>query len=180
MKVKHAQLVIGMGSFISFIPTPFEDINTFFKMAPVSSVDVVYDLGSGDGRLLFAALERGAGKTVSVELDPALAGEARKTAGEKGLADKATFLEADVLDVNLSDATVVLCYLFPSASAALKPKFESELQPGTRVVMESFPVEGWKPVQTEERGYKTFYLYVMPTEMVEQGAHEASPEPKTG
>jgi len=71
--------------------------------------------------------------------------------------------------LNLSDATVVLCYLFTEASEALKPKFKSELQPGTRVVMESFPVEGWKPVQTEERGYKTFYLYVMPPEIMEQG-----------
>jgi ribosomal protein L11 methylase PrmA len=157
-----------MGSFISFIPTPFEDIDTFFKLAPLSSVDVVYDLGSGDGRLLFAAVEKGAGKIVGIELDPALARQARKVADERGLEDRFTFLEADVLDVDLSDATVVLCYLFPSASAALKPKFESELQPGTRVVMESFPIHGWKPVQTEERGYKTFYLYVMPAETVEE------------
>jgi len=169
-----------MGSFISFIPTPFEDIDTFFKLAPVSQVDVVFDLGSGDGRLLFAALEKGAGKIVGVELDSVLACEARKTAGEKRLEDKATFLEADVMDVNLSDATVVLCYLYPTASEALKPKFELELKPGTRVVMESFPVEGWKPVQTKVFGYKTFYLYVMPPGIVEQGRHEASLEPNTG
>lgn len=165
-----------MGSFISFIPTPFEHIDTFFKLAPISHTDVVYDLGSGDGRLLFAALEKGAGKIVGVELDPELAREARKTIGEKGLEDKAIFLEADVMDVNLSDATVVLCYLFPSASEALKPKFELELRPGTRVVMESFPVEGWKPVQTELRGYKTFYLYVMPPGIVEQDGQYAPPE----
>lgn len=163
-----------MGSFISFIPTPFEDIDTFFKLAQVSQIDVVYDLGSGDGRLLFAALEKGAGKIVGVELDPALARAARKTAGEKRVEDKSTFLEADVIDVNLTDATVVLCYLFPSASEALKPKFELELKPGARVVMESFPVEGWKPVQTEVRGYKTFYLYVMPPEVVEQDGTEAT------
>ena len=151
-----------MGSFISFIPTSLEGIDTFFKLAPVSHDDVVYDLGSGDGRLLFAALEKGAGKIVGVELDSALVLESKKTAEEKGVGDKAEFLEADVLDVNLSDATVILCYLFPSASEALKPKFESELKPGTRVVMESFPVKGWQPVKTEVFGYKTFYLYVMP------------------
>ena len=165
--------MIDLGSFISFIPTPFEDINTFFKLAPVSHIDVVYDLGSGDGRLLFTALEKGTGKIVGVELDPALAREARKTAGEKGAEDSAKFLEADVMDVNLTDATVVLCYLFPSASAALKPKFELELKPGTRVVMDSFPVERWKPVQTEMRGYKTFYLYVMPPGTAEQDGQEA-------
>ncbi len=166
--------MIDLGSFISFIPTPFEDIDTFFKLAPVSHIDVVYDLGSGDGRLLFSALEKGAGKIVGVELDSALAREARKTAGEKGVEDRATFLEADVMDVNLTDATVVLCYLFPSASAALKPKFELELKPGARVVMESFPIEGWKPDQTEMRGYKTFYLYVMPPGTVEQEGQVAT------
>ena len=163
-----------MGSFISFIPTPFEDIDTFFKLAPISHIDIVYDLGSGDGRLLFSALEKGAGKIVGVELDSALAREARKTAVEKGVEERATFLEADVMDVNLTDATIVLCYLFPSASVALKPKFEAELKPGTRVVMESFPIEGWKPVQTEMRGYKTFYLYVMPPGKVERHSQEAT------
>ena len=74
-----------MGSFISFVPTPFEDIATFFELAPVSFADVVYDLGSGDGRLLFAALEMGAGKAVGVELDPAHAREARETAKKRGL-----------------------------------------------------------------------------------------------
>jgi tRNA A58 N-methylase Trm61 len=161
-----------MGSFISFIPTPFEDIDTFFKLAPISNGDVVYDLGSGDGRLLFAALEKGAGKIVGVELDAGLAREARKTASGKGVESKSTFLEADVMDVNLSEATLILCYLFPTASAALKPKFESELRPGTRVVMESFPVQGWRPVKTEMRGYKTFYLYVMPPEKEGQEALE--------
>lgn len=166
-----------MGSFISFIPTPIEDIDTFFKLAPVSSVDVVYDLGSGDGRLLFSALEKGAGRIVGVELNSALAREARKTAGEKGVEIRSTFLEADVMDVNLSHATVVLCYLFPTASAALKPKFELELKPGTRVVMESFPVQGWKPVRTELLGYKTFYLYVMPPEIIEQDTQEITSDP---
>jgi 16S rRNA G966 N2-methylase RsmD len=156
-----------MGSFISFIPTPFENIEIFFKLAPISESDVVFDLGSGDGRLLFEALEKGAGKIVGIELDPSLVIEARKKAREKGLEHKAEFLEADVMDVTLSGATVILCYLFPTASEALKPKFELELKPGTRVVMESFPIEGWKPVRTEVFGYKTFYLYVMPPEIVE-------------
>ncbi len=155
-----------MGSFISFIPTPLEDIDTFFELAPVSSEDVVYDLGSGDGRLLFAALGKGAGRAVGVELNPDHARAAREKAREKRLEHKVTFLEADVMDVNLSEATVVLCYLITAASVALKPKFEAELKPGTRVVMESFPVNGWKPVETKviAYGYKTFYLYRMPPE----------------
>jgi SAM-dependent methyltransferase len=153
-----------MPSFISFIPTPPEYTDGFFEVAPLSASDVVYDLGSGDGRLLFAALDRGAGKAVGVELNSKLVNEARETARSKGLEDRITFLEADVMEVSLADASVVLCYLSTSASAALKPKFESELALGTRVVMETFPVPGWKPVQTVDRRGRQFYLYTMPPE----------------
>lgn len=161
------QEVGEMPSFVRFVPTAYEDIDTFFELAPVSSPDVVYDLGSGDGRLLFAALDKGAGRAVGVELDPEQVRVAREIAKSKGLEDRITFLEADVMEVNLADASVILCYLSSSASAALKPKFESELKPGTRVVIETFPVPGWKPVRTastEYEGYEGFYLYIMPPE----------------
>ncbi len=160
-----------MGSFVSFVPTPFEHIDPFFELAPVNANDVVYDLGSGDGRLLFAALEKGAGKAVGVELNPDHARTAREKAVEKGLQDKVTFLNADVMEVDLSEATLVVCYLISAASKALKPKFEAELKPATRVVMESFPVPGWKPLETKACEYKTFYLYRMPPE---EGGPEAS------
>lgn len=154
-----------MPSFISFIPTPEEHIDGFFELAPLSSSDVVYDLGSGDGRLLFAALGKGAGKAVGVELNPERVREAREIAKKKGSEDRITFVEADVMEANLANASVVLCYLSTDASAALKPKFESELKPGTRVVMESFPVPGWKPIRTFNKGYKQFYLYTIPAEI---------------
>lgn len=152
-----------MPSFISFIPTPDEYIDAFFELAPLSSSDVVYDLGSGDGRLLFAALDRGAGKAVGVELNPERVSEARKAARSRGLEDRISFLETDVMQVSLAEASVVLCYLSSSASVALKPKFESGLKPGTRVVMESFPVPGWKPARTIDKVYRQFYLYIVPT-----------------
>jgi SAM-dependent methyltransferase len=163
-----------MGSFISWVPTPPEHIDLFFELAPLSPDDVVYDLGSGDGRLLFAALEKGAGKAVGVELNPNHAHTARQKAKEKGLENKTTFIEADVMDVNLSEATVVLCYLITAASAALKPKFEAELKPGTRVVMESFPVPGWKALETRSRDYKTCYLYRMPPEIDEKSGQDGT------
>jgi SAM-dependent methyltransferase len=154
--------------FIEFVPTPSEHIDGFFELAPVSSSDVVWDLGSGDGRLLFAALDEGAGRAVGVEMDPEHVHAAREAAKSKGLEERITFLEADVMEVNLADASVVLCYLSPAASAALKPKLELELRPGTRVVMESFPVPGWKPVRTSDRWYKQFYLYIMPPQSTDQ------------
>ena len=161
-----------MPSFIGWVPTPDERIENFFELASLSSSDVVYDLGSGDGRLLFVALEKGAGRAVGVELDPERVKLAREEAKSKGLEDRVTFLEADVMDVNLADASVVLCYMSSKASEALKPKLEAELKPGTRVVMESFSVPGWKPVQTTTGtdmgfcGYIEFYLYIMPPESI--------------
>ena len=157
-----------MGSFIAYVPTPFEHIRPFFELAPVSASDTVYDLGSGDGRLLFAALENGAGRAVGVELNPDHVQTARAKAKENGLEDKVTFINTDVMEADLSGATVIFCYLITAASAALKPKFEAELKPGTRVVMESFPVPGWKPVKTMPLEYKTFYLYQMPPEIDEK------------
>lgn len=153
-----------MPSFIGFVPTPPECIEGFFELATVSPSDVVYDLGAGDGRLLFAALERGASKAVGIDLDAELVHNATEAAKSKGLQDKVTFVESDVLDVSLAEATLVLCYLFPSASEALRPKFEAELNPGTRVVMESFHVPGWKESKNLSKAGHEFYLYVMPPE----------------
>lgn len=149
-----------MPFFIGFVPTPPEQIECFFKLAPVTKSDVIYDLGSGDGRLLFAALEKGARKAIGVEIDQRLVRSAQDAARGKGLEDRVTFLAADVMDVDLSEASLVLCYLSSLASAALKPKLEQELKPGTRVVFESFPIFGWKPVKTLQIGFKEFYLYV--------------------
>ena len=154
-----------MSSFSAFIPTLTEQIDAFFELAELSESDVVYDLGSGDGRLLFAALEKGAGKAVGVEFNTELVCEARKTAGLKGLQDRVTFLKADIMQTDLSEASVIFCYLSAAACATLKPKFESELKKGARVVMEFFPVLGWKPLKTIEKDRKRFYLYVMPPEV---------------
>jgi hypothetical protein len=92
----------------------------------------------------------------------------------KNLQDKATFINSDVMDVNLAEATVVFCYLISQASAALRPKFEAELKQGTRVVMESFPVPGWKPLKTLAKDYKQFYLYIMPPEPGDSGWSDAN------
>ena len=151
-----------MPSYIGFLPTPPEHIDAFFELAPVSSRDVVYDLGSGDGRLLFAAMDAGAGRAVGVELDGDKVRVSEETAKARELEEKVRFIEADVLDVDLSDASVVFCYLFPKASSDLRPKFEAQLRPGTRVVMESFSIPVWKPDETLVRDHKQFFLYTMP------------------
>jgi ubiquinone/menaquinone biosynthesis C-methylase UbiE len=141
----------------------------FFDLAPVASSDVVYDLGSGDGRLLLAALERAAGKAVGIELNPELVNRSREKVQASGLEDRITILEADVMEVNLAAATILLCYLSTRASKALQPKFARELRPGTRVVMESFPLWGWKPAHIAGQENRQFYLYIMPPETNMEG-----------
>lgn len=155
-----------MPNFGGWFPTQPEFFNALFELCPVSPSDVVYDLGSGDGRLLFAALEKGAGRCVGIDIDPEQVKVAREAAKSLGVDNKVEFIEADVTEVDLSEASVVLCYLFPKASIPLRSKFEKELKPGTRVVMETFPVPGWKPIKTiVTHGLSyCFYTYTMPVE----------------
>ncbi len=154
-----------MPSFVGFIPTQITHVEAFFELAPLSLSDVVYDLGSGDGRLLIAALEKGASRAVGIELNPDLIKKAKAIAIGKSLQDRITFLNGDIMEFSLSDASVVLCYLSHQASSALKLKLTEELKPGGRVVMEMFPVPGWKPARTICREGKLFYLYNMPPEI---------------
>jgi ubiquinone/menaquinone biosynthesis C-methylase UbiE len=150
----------------SWIPTQSEHIKLFFEMCPISSSDVVYDLGSGDGRLLFAALEKGAAKCVGIEMNPECVKISQEAAKNLGVEDKIEFIEIDFMEVDLSEASVVLCYLFPKAYTLLRSKFEKELKPGTRVVMETFPIPGWKPLKEDtSNGVSfSFYTYIMPPE----------------
>lgn len=154
-----------MPKFVLWVPTMSEFIDGFFELAPVSSSDIVYDLGSGDGRLLFAALEKGAGRCVGIDIDPKKVNEARESAREKGLGSKVTFIEGDFLNIDLSEATVILCYLFPEALRALRPKFERELKSGTRIVSEVFTVPKWKENLVKEINKKNFNLYIMPPDI---------------
>ena len=150
----------------SWIPTQPEHIELFFEMCPISPSDVVYDLGSGDGRLLFAALEKGAAKCVGIEMNPECIKIAKEAAKNLGVDDKVKFIESDFMEVDLSEASVVMCYLFPKAYTLLRSKFEKELKPGTRVIMETFPIPGWKPVKEDLRNGVSFsfYTYIMPAE----------------
>lgn len=153
-----------MPKYIDSVPTQTENIETFFELCPISSSDIVYDLGSGDGRLLFAAVEKGAAKCVGIDIDHRMVEVSRETAKKKGMDRILAIIEADITGVELSQASVIFCYVHSAASAALKPKFEKELKAGTRIVMESFPVMGWKPDKVIDDNGTIFYFYVMPAQ----------------
>ena len=129
-----------------YVPTPPAVVSAMLRGVNVGPDDVVYDLGSGDGRIVIAAVrEFAAARGVGIELDVRLIQESRDKAYNAGLAERATFLWKDIFDVDLSPATVVTIYLFPEVNARLLPKLMRELRPGTRVVSHEYPIGDWKP-----------------------------------
>lgn len=129
---------------IHYVPTPNEVVDAMLKIAEVGARDVVYDLGSGDGRIVIAAARRGA-HGVGIELDPALVAEATRNAKRAGVADRVSFVEGDIFKSDVSAATVVTLYLLSSINERLRPKLLRELKPGSRIVSHRFRMGDWEP-----------------------------------
>lgn len=130
---------------IHFVPTPEEVVDAMLDLARVTPNDVVYDLGSGDGRIVIAAARRFGARGVGIDLDPRLVAEARENAARAGVADRVTFIEGDIFEANISDATVVTLYLLTSINERLRPKLTRELSPGARIVSHQFNMGDWAP-----------------------------------
>ena len=128
-----------------YVPTADEVVTEMLRGAKVGPNDVVYDLGSGDGRIVIAAARDFGARAVGIELDPALVQQSRERALAAGVADRVTFVWKDIFEADLSPATVVTVYLFPEVNARLLPKFRRELRPGTRVVSHQYPIGDWAP-----------------------------------
>jgi cyclopropane fatty-acyl-phospholipid synthase-like methyltransferase len=139
---------------VPFVPTPPEVVNRMLEIADVKPGDVVYDVGSGDGRIVIAAAKKYGVRAVGIEIDGDLIDKARSRARSEGVADLAEFREQDALAADISEATVVTIYMLPEFNYKLKPKLDA-LKPGTRVVCHDFGVEGWDPTRTEKFPDKT-------------------------
>lgn len=140
--------VVGQeGKDVVWVPTPDSLVEKMLDMAKVTSQDVVMDLGSGDGRNIIAAAKRGA-TGIGVEYNPDMVELARRLAAEAGVAEKATFIEGDMYEADISRATVLALFLLPHNLNKLVPKF-LELPPGTRIVGNTFAPEGWTADETE-------------------------------
>ena len=127
-----------------YVPTVVEDVELMLDVADVRPHDYVIDLGSGDGRIVIAAANRGA-LGHGIELDPELVALARENGEVAGVADRVAFEQGDIFAATIDRATVVTLYLFPEANLQLRPKLLAELRPGTRVVSNSFHMEDWNP-----------------------------------
>lgn len=117
------------------------------QLAKVTPQDVVYDLGSGDGRIVITAAKEYGARGVGVELDPELVKRAREAAIKAGVQDRVSFLQADLFKTDLSPATIVTLYLSPSINLRLESKLKRELPPGARIVSHRFPIGTWAPDQ---------------------------------
>lgn len=146
---------------VPFVPTPQEVVDKMVELAAVKKGDVVYDLGSGDGRIVITAAKKGA-RAVGFEIDPALVKESQANIRKEGVQQLAEIRHQDILTVDLSDATVVTMYLLPDVNLRLKPNLLSQLKPGSRVVSHAFDMGDWKPDKVERVNGRTVYLWTIP------------------
>ena len=147
---------------VPFVPTQESVVNEMLSMAGVTSDDVVYDLGSGDGRIVIAAARKYGARGVGVDIDPVRIREATANAREAGVADRVEFREGDLFDANIGEATVVTLYLLPEVNERLRPKLLRELRPGTRIVSHDFDMADWQPERSADVGGAKVYLWVVP------------------
>ena len=134
------------GKDVVWVPTPQALVDKMLDMAKVTKTDVVYDLGSGDGRTVITAAKRGA-TGVGIEYNPDMVELSKKNAEAAGVSAKATFIKADLFETDLSKANVITMFLLPSINLKLRPKI-LDLKPGTRIVANTFTMEDWQADET--------------------------------
>jgi len=148
---------------VIYVPTPQPVVDAMLELANVGPDDVLYDLGSGDGRIPITAAKRFGIHAVGIDINPARIREANANAEKAGVTDKVTFIEGDMFDAWISDASVVTLYLLQSLNVKLRPKLLSELKPGTRIVSHSFDMANeWEPEETREVDGSRIYLWTVP------------------
>jgi len=146
---------------VPFVPSPQDVVNKMIDLAGVKKGDVVYDLGSGDGRIVIAAAKKGA-RAVGFEIDGDLVKQARDNIRVAGMQDSAEIRQQDILTADLSQASVVTMYLLPDVNMKLRPNLLNQLKPGSRVVSHSFDMGDWKPDKSERVAGRTIYLWIIP------------------
>lgn len=151
---------------VGFVPTPPETVDEMLCLANIQPGDVLYDLGSGDGRIPITAAKRYGIRAVGLDLNPKLIARARRRARIEGVADRVRFVEADLFRADLRRASVVTLYLLPELNVRLRPKLLRELKPGARIVSHDFDMGDWEPdrkVRVNWKSlYRTVYLWTVP------------------
>ena len=151
---------------VVYVPTPQAVVDEMLALAKVTKDDVLYDLGSGDGRIPITAAQKFGTKGVGIDINPERIKEANENAQKAGVTDRVKFLQQDLFKSDISEATVVTLYLLPALNEKLRPELFRQLKPGTRIVSHDFDMGEWKPervVKTQEGS--TIYYWVVPKEV---------------
>jgi tRNA G37 N-methylase Trm5 len=146
---------------VPFVPTPQEVVDKMIELGGVKKGDTVYDLGSGDGRIVITAAKKGA-RAVGFEIDGDLVKESRENIKKAGVENLAEIRQQDILTVDLAPANVVTMYLLPDVNLKLRPNVLSQMKPGSRIVSHAFDMGDWKPDKTERVNGRTIYLWIVP------------------
>jgi SAM-dependent methyltransferase len=147
----------------TYIPTPASVVTAMLRMADVGAADVVYDLGSGDGRIVIAAVkEFGAARGVGIDLDPERVLEANENARRAGVADRVEFRRQNLFETDLRPASVVTLYMGQAVNLELRPKLQAELKPGSRIVSHVFGMGDWTPVDSRTVNGRPVFLWTIP------------------
>jgi predicted RNA methylase len=149
---------------VVFVPTPQEVVDKMLEMAKVGKGDVLYDLGSGDGRIPVTAAKRFGIRAVGIDIDPQRIAEANENAHKNGVTHLVQFKREDLFKTKFGDATVITLYLLPELNVKLRPRLLSELKPGTRIVSHQFDMGTWKPDRKVELNNRTIYLWTVPAQ----------------
>jgi cyclopropane fatty-acyl-phospholipid synthase-like methyltransferase len=152
--VSFGQSVTSAQDSIPFVPSPMHVVHKMIEAAQIKKGDILYDMGSGDGRIVIEAAKKYGIRGVGIDLNPELVAKARESAVNEGVSHLVEFRAQDGLTVDLSDATVVTLYMFKWFNNALRPKLQ-KLKPGSRVIAHDFDIDDWKPTRIEHIGPPT-------------------------
>ena len=147
---------------VIFVPTPQDVVDDMLRLANVQKGDVLYDLGSGDGRIAITAARRYGIRATGIDIDPVRIREAGENAKRAGVSHLVEFRNENLFTADFKDATVITLYLLPDLNVKLRPKLWNELRPGTRIVSHQFEMGAWKPEKTLESNGRTIYFWTVP------------------
>jgi len=148
---------------VIYVPTPPEVVEAMLKVAKVGKGDILYDLGSGDGRIpITAAQKHGIAKGIGIDINPERIKEANENLKAAGVGDRVKFILGDLFESDFRDATVITLYLLPSLNLKLLPKLLNEVKPGTRIASHAFDMGSWKPEQQLKVEGRDVFFWTVP------------------
>ena len=153
---------LGIAQDVHYVPTRQQVVDAMLELAKVTENDVVYDLGCGDGRIVVTAAKKYGATGRGIDIDPQRIKEANENASKAGVTDKVKFIQANLFESDVSEASVVTLYLLNSLNMKLRPILLEQLKPGTRIVSHAFNMGDWEPDQTIQVDGSTIHLWTVP------------------